>query len=242
MGQHGVDEIDLGVITVQPGEIPTSAVFGRVSSMLGSSIGSASVLVNGRVAAVTDTAGLFRVERVGQGLNLVETRRIGYVPGVFEVELEADQAELDMSVSLYPVPIQLEEIVVSAQRTVYVAGRLREFYERRRSGLGRYLTRWEIEALAPLNISDLLGRFPALRIVEGSFGRTGIQIGRGRVQGCNPKIYLDGVPMLVDADFNINNFVMPQFLEGVEVYTGPSEAPIQYLGTSTCGVIMIWTR
>jgi hypothetical protein len=242
MGQHGVPEIDLGIITVQPGEIPTTAVFGRVASMLGGSVGSASILVNGRVAAVTDSGGLYRVENVGLGLNLIETRRIGYVPGVFEVELEADQAELDMSVSLYPVPVQLEEIVVSAQRTVYVAGRLREFYDRRRSGLGRYLTRWEIETLAPLNISDLLERFPALQVVEGSFGHTSIRISRGRVQACDPQIYLDGVRMLTDADFNINNFIVPQVLEGVEVYTGPSEAPIQYLGTSTCGVILIWTR
>ena len=242
MGQHGVPEIDLGVIRVQPGQIPTAAVFGRVTSMLGGGIGSASILVNGRVAAVTDTGGLYRIGNVDIGLNLIETRRIGYVPGVFEIELEPDQAELDMSVSLYPAPVQLEEITVSAQRTVYVAGRLREFYARRRSGMGRYLARWEIEALQPLTVADLLQRFPAVQVLEGSFGRTGIQISRGRVGACNPELYLDGVPMLVDADFNINSFVQPFVLEGIEVYTGPSEAPIQYLGRSTCGVILIWTR
>lgn len=242
MGQHGVDEIDLGVITLQPGEIPTTAVYGRVSSMLGGSIGSASVLVNGRVAAVTDSSGFFRTERVGEGFNLIETRRIGYVPGVFEVELEAEQVELDMSVSLYPVPVQLEEINVSAQRTVYVAGRLREFYDRRNSGLGRYLARWEIEAIAPLSVSDLLQRFPAVQVIQSSFGRISLQIVRGRVGACNPSIYLDGVPIQVDADFNINSFVIPQVLEGVEVYTGPSEAPVQYLGNSTCGVILLWTQ
>lgn len=242
MGLHDVREIDLGIITIQPGQVPTTSVFGRVSSMLGGNIESASVLVNGRVAAVTDSGGLFRVEHVGQGLNLIETLRIGYVPGVFEVEVEGEQSELDMSVSLYPVPVQLEEIVVSAQRTVYVAGRLREFYDRRASGIGRYLTRWEIETLAPLNIADLLQRFPALQVVEGSFGHTSIRVSRGRVQACNPRIYLDGMPMAVDADFNINNFIVPQVLEGIEVYTGPSEAPIEYLGTSTCGVILIWTR
>jgi len=242
MGEHGLPEIDLGVITVQPGQIPTTAIFGRVSSMLGGSIESASILVNGRVAAVTDSAGLYRIERVGNGLNLVETRRIGYVPGVFEIDLDQEQTELDMSVSLYPAPVQLEEIVVSAQRTVYVAGRLREFYDRRRTGMGRYLARWEIEMLQPLNISDLLGRFPSVRVVEGSFGRTSVQIARGRIGQCNPELYLDGVRMLVDADFNINNFVQPFVLEGIEVYNGPAEAPIEYLGTSTCGVVMIWTR
>ncbi len=242
MGQHGVPEIDLGVITLQPGAVPGAAVFGRVSSMLGRGVSGASVLVNGRVAAVTDSGGLYRIERVGQGLNLIETRRIGYVPGVFEVVIEPEQAEVDMSVSLYPVPVQLEEIVVSAQRTVYVPGRLREFYDRLRSGLGRYLTRWQIEALAPLNVTDLLQRFPSVSIYEGSFGRTAIRISRGRTGACDPRIYLDGVPMLVDANFNINNFVQPFVLEGIEVYNGPAEAPIEYLGTSTCGVILIWTR
>jgi hypothetical protein len=53
---------------------------------------------------------------------------------------------------------------------------------------------------------------------------------------------LDGVPIHVDADFNINNFILPHVLEGVEVYTGPSEAPIQYLGNSTCGVVLLWTQ
>jgi hypothetical protein len=242
LGQYQVEEIDLGVIALRAGPEPTAAVFGTVSSMLGGPISRASVILNGRVATVTDAGGSFRVYGVGRGLNLIETQRLGYVPGVFEIDIEPNQLELEMTVGLYPAPVQLEEIVVSAARTVYVAPRLREFYERRSAGWGSYFSRWEIENLAPISTTDLLQRVPRLLVTQGSFGFTDIRVARGTAGPCAPRIFLDGVRMRVDADFNLDNFVSPFDLEGIEVYVGPSQAPLAYLGESSCGVILIWTQ
>jgi outer membrane cobalamin receptor len=210
--------------------------------MLGGPIARASVILNGRVATVTDAAGFFQIYGVGRGLNLIETRRLGYVPGAFEIDIEPNRLELEMTVGLYPAPVQLDEIVVSASRTVYVAPRLREFYERRSAGWGSYFVRWEIENLAPISTTDLLQRVPGLLITHGGFGFTDIRVARGAGDPCTPRIFLDGVRMRVDSDFNLDNFVSPFELEGIEVYTGPSQTPLAYLGESSCGVILIWTQ
>ena len=42
---------------------------------------------------------------------------------------------------------------------------------------------------------------------------------------------------------DVNTFVKPRDIRGVEVYTSPSQAPAQYRRSDMqCGVVMIWTK
>ena len=51
-------------------------------------------------------------------------------------------------------------------------------------------------------------------------------------------VYVDGIPTFSD-DFD---WIAPQELEAVEVYSGLN-VPIEYTsGANSCGVILLWTR
>ena len=42
---------------------------------------------------------------------------------------------------------------------------------------------------------------------------------------------------------DVNTFVKPRDIRGVEVYTSPSQAPPQYRRPDVeCGVVIIWTK
>ena len=59
---------------------------------------------------------------------------------------------------------------------------------------------------------------------------------RGR-DGCLATVYVDGMrihPREVDV------FVMPGDLEGIEVYTGTA-GPVEY-GMPSCALVLLWTR
>ena len=75
--------------------------------------------------------------------------------------------------------------------------------------------------------------------------------------GCTPTIYLDGatiidVPdwmpigsqsdLVVSFEFDIDQWVSPEDVAGMEVYTGPAQVPVEFSTVgSECGVVVIWT-
>ena len=66
---------------------------------------------------------------------------------------------------------------------------------------------------------------------------------RGNGGSCWPLVWLDGAP-LPTAEFDLD-FLSPQSIEGLEVYTGISQVPPQFMGSrglGSCGVIVVWSR
>jgi len=221
-----------------------------VSSTLGGAVPGTSIILDGRVATVTHGDGSFELARVGIGAHLVEVRRIGFVPSVFEIDVPADDLALELPVTMQPVPVELEMIVVDAERTIWVTGRMREFYDRRRSSRGHFFMSSEIEKRGPIQISDLLRELPGVRVMPGIGGaRVGMLRGSSGpvfsstgAGGCAPRVFLDGMRVTVDDDFPLDNLVDPNWIGGLEVYTSAVSAPIRYGAASSCGVILIWTK
>jgi hypothetical protein len=60
--------------------------------------------------------------------------------------------------------------------------------------------------------------------------------------GCAPAVFVDGMLMNREGRALINDYVVPQMIEGIEVYRGASESPAQYQDRDGCGTILIWTR
>lgn len=63
-----------------------------------------------------------------------------------------------------------------------------------------------------------------------------------RLSTCVPRVYVDGMRMVVDGYFPLDGVVVPEWIEGMEVYTSELRAPQQYAAGTGCGVILIWTR
>ena len=105
-------------------------------------------------------------------------------------------------------------------------------------GNGRYITRAMLEQRQPASLQDMLRSVPGVQI---SCPRTQrVCTLRLRRAGCDPSYFMDGMP----TDPSVLYLTVPTDVEGIEIYSGPSQAPIELEGMrrSGCGVIAIWTR
>ncbi len=181
----------------------------------------------------SDADGRFRTDVLALGAYRLSVEVIPWSP-LSHLLVLSEEGVGDMRVEMVRVEYELDPIVVSARR---ISKLEREgFYERRQRGSGHFINREDIEERFPARVSDLFRGIPGTRVITGSFGRSGGILLRG---GCTPLVVLDGVrlsnPVRIDELFAVEQ------LEGIEVYQG-SSAPIQYVGISNCGVIMLWSR
>jgi hypothetical protein len=203
-------------------------------------IAGAEVAVDGRVTR-TDSSGRFRFSGVPQGEADVRVRSVGYREVLRVVVVPADSQEV--SIGLARAAQTLSGVEISAD-AVPVSPFLRAFEDRRAMGIGRFLTRDQIEKVEYRRLSDVLRQLPGLGIVTA--GGNKAYVASSRAGGCLASVYLDGVPLFrgtLGADpFSINDLSATQ-IEGVEYYAGPSLIPAQYNATSrTCAVLLLWTR
>lgn len=137
--------------------------------------------------------------------------------------------------------------VVVTSRVASMNPDIQAFYDRvergRLSGIGRFVTRTEVEASTPSEPSDLLRTMPGVRVV-----RRDRRIGSGSAiemaGGCTPAIYVDGTQInrfsgIAD---DLDDFVSANAIEGIEVYRGAGSQVGRYHDDRGCGLILVWTR
>ena len=64
-------------------------------------------------------------------------------------------------------------------------------------------------------------------------------------RNCPVLFYINGMPFQVTGDMSINQFVAPEDVVAIEVYSGSSQVPPEFsanLLNARCGVIVIWTK
>ena len=184
----------------------------------------------------TDSLGRYRLDAVPVGTQVLEVRKLGYLPRQLTVQLLAgDNSAPDLR--LTPVTT-LDSIRVVGQRSRY-----REFDSRARAGaFGRFLRADDIAHKNPLLTSDLVRQLPGFRIMRRGtsdldvevIGSSGDITSLSRPGPCYANIVIDGVPN------QMINWIDPGSIAGMEIYAGPAGAPVQY--RSSCGTILIWTK
>ena len=243
----------------------SSAAFGGITGVVrdvaGGVLASASVRVDDRPAVVTDARGRFQARRVAAGAHRITVSHPAVGSRTVEVPLPAEAVEVELRAGADGATL-----AAGVQRVVQLAGigararprspglNLQGFYERQRAGVGVFLTDQQLQANPAGRLSNVLRMVPGVRVVQqgetppvtfafGSRGVTGI----GQVGACWMDVYLDGVLVagrMLGAQGSMSLDEMPlNQVEGVEVFRGPSEIPPMYRGsTSSCGVILMWTR
>ncbi len=234
--QH-VGDISIGHLTLEARRVGTATMTGTVTdSVTGEPIVAVAVGIDGTVAALTDDRGEFWIDNIELGTVLLEIRRIGYRMIAADINFREAEMAVNLNIRLVPLPIELAEIVVEGDRTIFAFGRIRDFYRRRKRGLGDFFTRWEIEERNPLMISDLFRMVPGVRLRPGAFG-----INRISIRNCGaPAIYLDGMPFR-PGTVQLDELVSPDNVEAIEIHKG-AFIPGEFMSFGTCGVIVIWTR
>lgn len=235
-----------------------SAAVGQVV-VLGRVTGNGAVVANARVGidalnlqALTTDSGSYRLTVPGAGTVRISIRALGFQPASHQIQLAANDTTIADFI-LVAVPQELDSVTVAAPAPV-VRGKMRAFEERRRFGLGRFYTREALAGHEDRTLANTL-RLAGLQLrarPDRCGGGYAVATGRGGgtpvacvEPACYASIFLDGVRYWVPGQGippNINEFLVRD-LEGIEVYRGMSDMPIQFqVYGSSCGAVVLWTR
>lgn len=190
-------------------------------------------LVGTPYSATSDARGEFRFVDLDPGRYLIQASAIGYT--TMSSPLMLKEAEtLDVEFEADPEAVNLPELTVEERANHGPA----DWIRRKSEGRGRYITRQYIEDRRASTVPDALRMVPGLRIeCRGS------QICVARMarsaRNCSPAYFMDGIP----TDPAVLWLTPVGEIEGIEVYSGPSETPPELESAQArCGVIALWTR
>ncbi len=187
-------------------------------------------------ATRTSPRGEWSLSGLPTGTGNLLVRRVGFYPVRLPVDVVADAP--DVNVALAEFEAMLDTIRVNASRwRVQETG----FDERRRTGAGRYITTADMLATPVIFTSDVFLRIPGMRVDRTTLGDRRLSM-RGAFGRCAPQVYVDGMRMLNLGADDIDAFVSPDEVAGIEVYSG-AFVPAQFQeGLGGCGSIVIWTK
>jgi len=219
----------------------SGAISGIVRDSTGTPIpGVEIVIVTTHVVARSDSIGGFRFASVPTGRREVQFRRFGFEPKSVNTDVAVGRTA-SMVVVLEPFATEIEGMTV--EEATHRRQILSDFYDRKSRGFGHFVTREEIEKRNPSNLSDMMRMIPGARLLPNRIGGTAtLRFSRATMgRDCPPQYWVDGVKTW---NLNIDDIV-PQDVEGIEIYSGASTVPAQFNtreGTTICGVVLIWTR
>ncbi len=234
-----------GPIAAQRSGTLTGTVVGEESTPLA----EARIRMAGVGMVSSDKDGRFRLTGVSRGDHVLEVRRLGYREFLQPVTIRAGET-LYVRVVLTLAPVPLSPVEIEGKPALLPA--MRGFEERRAHGNGHFFDHREIAQMQPRVVTDVLRRVPGVVIQSfpGPFGPTDMvrmarTIGVTGARPCPVLFYVNGTPFPVTGDISINQYVVPEDILAVEVYSGTSQIPPQFqsnLLNARCGVIVIWTR
>ncbi len=218
----------------------TTSVRGRVTSR-GNPVENARVRAGGdERGAYTDSAGNYRLAQLPAGSQTIEVRALGYAPQATPVTLVPDSAAT-IDFELTTVKRVMDTIKVVAER-VYSIDRM-GFERRRRGAAGTFFDSDIVRRRSPYSVLQLLYEVPSIRVLGSGFQRTFIMRGGTGLgfNGCPPAFFLNGARMPADMLSELDLFVRPHELEGMEVYRG-MVVPPEFNVSGACGAIAVWTK
>jgi hypothetical protein len=205
------------------------------------SVAGATVSIVGSTrAVVTDSVGRFRFDLFPVGSTRILVRGFPYRP--FELTVAASEnemvrvtIELDSSdVKAEPRTLPAVTVKAEPQASNY---RLTDFNRRRISGRGQYLTDEQIKRSGAASIADATRGMRGVEMTCNGNEWCHLHMVRAP-KNCAPQFIVDG---RVDNMFGPTTPIRD--IVGLELYTGPSDVPGEFAGTSAgCGVIVMWTR
>ena len=199
-------------------------------------LGEASVAVLGSsLRVMTGENGRFRIVAVPAGQYILTIHRLGYVPVSAALQVGAADT-LRFAFAMRRIATELDTVVVSGQKLI---PRLSGFEARRTFGFGTFLTQEDVERQHAVFVADILRLMPNISVVWSLTGETADNTRFGRK--CAFQVVLDEIMLPTPTDVDL--LPSPRDIAGMEVYYTPAMIPLQYRSaTSTCGMIIIWTK
>lgn len=193
----------------------------------------------------TGPNGHFRITSIPAGQYLVLVKRVGYHPASQVIDVPPGDT-LRLSYALEKLGANELDPVVVTERAPSM--RMAEFEQRRKLGVGEFMTREEIEKHNAVFSTELIRRFKTVNVSPSHtksqteyFAISSREGGNPQLGACPMQVYVDQVPL--PSPFNLDLLPPPKEIAGIEVYSGAATIPPQFSGMDRgCGVILIWTR
>jgi len=222
-----------------PAQVRNGAIAGIVRDSTGHPIPLVEItaIKAGRTVR-SDSLGHFLISDIPATNSDISFRRLSFAPVILLIAVPPEDTT-QVEVTLGYVATQLTGVVVQEhpeQLRTLVA-----FESRRVQGVGRFITRAQIEKRNPLRLTDMLRSIPGTMIVTGENGRSAVRFTRGSGVRCPPQYIIDGMQA---ANFSLDD-MPPVDVEGIELYSGSAGLPPEYnrlYGTTICGTVIIWSR
>lgn len=225
-------------------------------------IAAVNFAVVGGMSAISDDSGRFRLEISHHDRVVFDVRRLGFMPSRIAL---GGGGDTNLLVLLLPNVQQMAGVEVTgiAKKPSALAGFEERMLARRRAaGSGYFITAKDIESRPATRTTQVVENVPSILVRRTSGDRFGIY-GRG-VGGaeCPATLWLDGVRVgggsqptrdrrgrLVNAGetTEIDEYVDPAEIAGVEVYSRGMLAPPQFLppgdrAAASCAIVVFWTK
>lgn len=229
-------------------------------------VANAEISIEGtNKTARSDSAGNFMITGLSAGKLTVLVRMLGFEPLRTEVTLGASQ-KVEADLLIKPQVTTLSNVDVKGEKSAAgpYAAKLTDFENRRKQGIGKFVTAEEFEKADGRPVSSLLPqKISGIRIVQSS-GRRWIASSRGMSTktgggqtsagekippGCYMQVILNG-RIEYNGTPGQNMFDIDQLntkdIIGLEFYT-TSTTPLEYnatrgAGMDACGTVVIWTK
>jgi len=222
---------------------------GIVTDTLLRPLGFAEVKILGTdIRIETNSLGRFRFTEVPAGQFLLIVRRIGYRPISSIIQVGARDT-VRLSFLMEAAAQSLDKVVVTEERRSL---KMLEFEDRRRQGVGFFITQEQLERRNLPVSADYLRMAPSITLAPSpnpsgipeliaiSKREGGSFLGDG-ANACAMQVVIDGIPM--PPRFPLELLPNPKEIAGIEIYSGAATVPPQFSGADRrCGMILVWTR
>jgi hypothetical protein len=209
-----------------------------VAAVGGKPIGNAVVGITGGPQVRANDRGEWTITNAPLGTQMIETRAIGFYPVSRHVNIVPDAAPVRFALSTMQAVLDTVRIVAERSADRHMSG----FSGRKRTGMGTYFTADDIARHRPIATTDIIQMAVGVRVERDGLGDALLSM-RGMFQErCNPAIYIDDHYFPNFTADDIDNYVKPNRIMGIEVYTRGSTPPQFEPGLSGCGAVVIWTK
>ena len=186
-----------------------------------------------------DERGEWTLSNLPTGTRTLDVRAVAHYPVTIVVDVVDGAAPVLVALST------LKSVLDTVRITAAKGGsrNLLEFMKRKqRSGSGRFLTSEEIASRHPVYTADLFRSIPGVSVDRDQNGEEVITMrGNSFNARCRASIYLNGFSLRGLSAGDINGFVRPNEIVGIEVYAAAA-APAQFSEQNGCGSVVFWTR
>jgi Carboxypeptidase regulatory-like domain len=212
---------------------------GRVLNAAQKPLPSADVTVFGAASKTqTDSNGRFTLRNLPSGTQTLVVRKVAYAPITTPVDLSS-KTPRTTDVILQVAPPELTPVKVTAQKE---SGLSKVGYDQRKKmGMGHFMDKSQIEEKLPTYMTDIFTTTPGIR-VDYSTGQPVLTGTRGTTgNGCVAYV-IDGTPYTEQTPGDINDFMRPNEVEAVEVYSDV-DTPAEFAKPgASCTTVVIWTK